>query len=362
MKINKKHTKRPKSKEEKKYSRILSLFFMASVAVILLVSAVVILIISGLFINSGYFTQEQLIQSKVFIIFIFISTSVVVGLAIALILGRFLLKPFKALINGMINLSKGEYSSRIHLGRYMGMAQISNSFNTMAQELENTEMLRSDFINSFSHEFKTPIASVKTLIDLLQKESLPIEKRKEYLAVIDEEISRLLDMSTNVLNLSKVENQNILTNQERYNLSEQIRKCILVLEKKWERKELSWNLEFDEFHIIANVDLMAHVWFNLLDNAIKFADEKSDLSVIINKEENTLHISIQNIGVEITEEDKNKIFHKFYQADTTHSKEGNGIGLSIVKRIVELHKGKITVNSESRKTVFTVSLPISTKL
>lgn len=352
-------TSRKKTKEEKKYSRILTLFFMVSVAIILLFSVAVIFTILWIFIKTGVWTQEQLIGSKFFIVFAFVFTSVVVGIGIAMLLGRFILTPFTTLINGMVSLSHGEYSTRIHLGKYMGMAQISDGFNNMAQELENTELLRSDFINNFSHEFKTPIASIKTLIELLQKENLSAEKQKEYLAVIDEEVSRLLDMSTNVLNLSKIENQNILSNQESYNLSEQIRSCLLLLSKKWERKNMNLCLDLDEVQIHADADLMNHVWINLLDNAIKFSENEKDLKIHLTQANDCITVQIENTGVAIKPEEKEKIFQKFYQSDNTHTKEGNGIGLSIVKHIIDLHKGTIEADSHNGKTVFTVTLPMT---
>ena len=164
-------------------------------------------------------------------------------------------------------------------------------------------------------------------------------------------------MTSNILNLSKVENKSILKDVENYNLSEQIRNCILLLEKKWSRKHLSLSLEFDEYYIDANIDMMKQVLVNLLDNAIKFADEKTELKVSVEENNKETLISIDNIGVEISEENRTKIFNKFYQVDATHSKEGNGIGLSIVKHIIDLHRGSINVTCENGHTIFIVSIP-----
>ena len=142
-------------------------------------------------------------------------------------------------------------------------------------------MLHYDFINNFSHEFKTPIASINGLITLLKNKKLPENKKIQYLNIIEEEAERLISMTSNILNLSKVENKSILKDVENYNLSEQIRNCILLLEKKWSRKHLSLSLDFDEYYIDANIDMMKQVLVNLLDNAIKFADDKTELKVAI---------------------------------------------------------------------------------
>lgn len=164
-------------------------------------------------------------------------------------------------------------------------------------------------------------------------------------------------MATNVLNLTKVENQTILTDVSTYNLSEQLRSCILLLENKWTKKDLDFQLCFGEHNIEANEELLKQVWINLLDNAIKFSPDKRCIEVSIKEQEDTVSVSILNSGNEISSEEQQKIFNKFYQADTSHATQGNGVGLSIVKQVVELHGGEVTVSSKNAVTVFTVTLP-----
>ena len=236
-------------------------------------------------------------------------------------------------------------------------AQISDGFNKMAQELQNTEMLRSDFINNFSHEFKTPIVSIAGFAKLLKRGNLTQRQREEYLDIIEEESMRLSDMATNVLNLTKVENQTILTGQSTFNLSEQLRASILLLERKWSKKNLQWQLEFGEYRITANEELLKQVWINLLDNAIKFSPEGGTIAVRITEQGGTLAVSVRNAGAAIPQPEQEKIFRKFYQADESHSSEGNGIGLAIVKRVTELHRGTVVVRSGNDETTFTVTLP-----
>ena len=229
----------------------------------------------------------------------------------------------------------------------------------VAKELEKTEILRTDFINDFSHELKTPIVSISGLISLMKSENLSDDKRRQYLTIMEEEANRLTQMTSNALYLSKVETQGILTNKREFNVSEQIRDSFLLLERKWSKKELIPNLELDEFMVLANEDMLKHVWVNLIDNAIKFSEEKKELKITAEKMYGQLFVSIQNYGPEIPKSDYEAIFNKFYQCDKSRSTEGNGIGLSIVKHIVTLHDGEVMVSSGNGKTIFTVALPIN---
>ena len=170
--------------------------------------------------------------------------------------------------------------------------------------------------------------------------------------------NRLTQMTSNALYLSKIETQGILTNKERFNLSEQIRGCVLLLERKWTEKNLTPSLDFDEHIILANEDMLKHVFMNLIDNAIKFSNPGGELMISAKEENGALSVSVGNYGVEIPKSDYDAIFNKFYQCDKSRASEGNGIGLSIVKHIINLHNGKISVESENGKTVFTVSLPL----
>lgn len=288
-------------------------------------------------------------------------TSVLLGAVLTAGTSRFPLKPVNAIINAMNRLASGDYKTRLHfgshLGRYPTAVEISRSFNNLAEELEKTEILRSDFMNNFSHEFKTPIVSIAGFAKLLKHGDLTEEQKAEYIGIIEEESLRLSAMATNVLNLTKVENQTILTGISEFNLSEQIRNCILLLENKWSKKNITPELDFGEHIISANEEMLKQVWINLIDNAVKFGDEGTLLNVKITETEKHIFVSISDTGVEIPLELREKIFRKFYQADESHSSEGNGVGLAVVKGIVKLHKGDVTVSSGNRKTVFTVSLP-----
>lgn len=288
--------------------------------------------------------------------------SLLAGGLVAAFSGKLYLRPVNRLINQMNRLASGDFKARIQFGKPIAsnatFQEIEESFNKMAQELESTEMLRSDFVNNFSHEFKTPIVSITGFAKLLKRGNLTPEQQREYLDIIEMESLRLAAMATNVLDMTKVENQTILSNVARFNLSEQLRSCVLMLmEGKWKSKEVDFAVEFDEYMIMGDQELLQHVWVNLLDNAIKFSPEGSTVAVSISEYKDSLEIAVSNQGPQIPQEHLGKIFHKFYQADESHSTEGNGIGLALVKRIVQLHEGQVSVVSEKEITTFTVLLP-----
>ncbi|MBR4034753.1 MAG: HAMP domain-containing histidine kinase [Clostridia bacterium] len=287
--------------------------------------------------------------------------SLIIGSMIALLLGKIPLNPINKLVNGMNSLAAGNFKTRIEyeglIERHPTFNEITKSFNTLAEELENTEVLRGDFINNFSHEFKTPIVSIAGFAKLLKKGNLSDEQRAEYLDAIEEESMRLSYMATNVLNMTKVENQTILSDVTRFNLSEQVRDVLLLLENAWTKKNIELQLDFDEYEIEANEELLKQVWINLIDNAVKFAPRCGTVAVDIKESEACVAVTVSNTGKEIDPEKLPKIFNKFYQADESHAGEGNGIGLAIVKRIVDLHGGIVTVISRNEMTSFKVELP-----
>lgn len=283
--------------------------------------------------------------------------SLPIGAVLTAIFINFPMKPIQRLLTGMDRLSKGHFEDRLNPADFRPMKEMAHRFNALAGELQNTEMLRSDFVNSFSHEFKTPIVSIRGFARLLQRSDLTDEQRQEYLNIIVDESTRLSNMATNVLNLTKVEKQCRLTDVERFNLSEQIRKCILLLEKKWSPKGIVFSVEFGEYRIAADAALLEQVWLNLLDNAVKFSPQEGRIRVGMQWVDGQVRVEIVNHGPEISEEELKHIYVKFWQGDASRATEGNGIGLSVVKKIVELHRGWIDVRSSQEETVFSVTLP-----
>lgn len=352
-----------RNREEEKKGRIaLTILVTACVVLTMLIAA------GTAFFVASHFLIHDMIPSvipntpkyKSALIFMLIIT-MIVGIVLAAFLTRNLLIYVNRIINRMNQLASGDYSARLSYGKpiclHPTVIEIMSSFNRMAEELEKTEMLRTDFINNFSHEFKTPIVSIAGFAKMLKKENLSEEQRKEYLDIIEEEAKRLADMATNVLKVTKIENQIILTDISKFNLSEQIRSSVLLLEEKWIRKNLEFDLEFGEYEIYANEELLKEVWINLLHNAVKFSPENEEISVQMEEKNEKYCITISNKGEEIAEENQKKLFQKFYQTDESHATEGYGVGLAVVKRVVELHKGKVHVECKEEKVSFIVELP-----
>ena len=297
-------------------------------------------------------------------IVIFMSViSLILGWVLVFFSIRIPLKPIHTLISHMNRLAMGDFETRIEskgiLSNHPAMKGISDSFNKLAEELENTEMLRGDFINNFSHEFKTPIVSIAGFAKLLKRGNLTEEQRIAYLTSIEEESLRLSYMATNVLNLTKVENQTILSEVTSFNLSEQVRSAVLLLEAKWSEKNIDLQLDFDEHTVEGNEELLKQVWINLMDNAVKFSPRCGAVLLDVTEEGSTVRVTVSNTGPEIPPEKREKIFGKFYQGDESHATEGNGIGLAIVKRVVDLHGGTVEITCKDGMTSFTVTLPRS---
>ncbi len=349
-------------KQDRQHRLALTLLFTGIVLCFMLVTFLFVGGVLYLLIHFRILTgPNQTAISSTRVIITFILCGLGFGTLMTALLGRIPMNPVNKLINQLNRLAAGDYKARLDYGtlwgKYPTVMELTDSFNRMAEELENTQMLRSDFINNFSHEFKTPIVSIAGFTKLLRHGNLSEEEKQEYLRIIEEESLRLSQMATNVLDLTNVENQAILKDMMEFNLSEQIRSCILLLSEKWEEKAIEFSLDFHEHNICADAELLKQVWINLLDNAIKFTPYGGFVEVKMTEAEGALTVSIMNTDSEIAPEHQKKIFNKFYQADESHASEGNGIGLAIVKRVTELHGGTVAVESQNNTTTFTVTLP-----
>lgn len=283
--------------------------------------------------------------------------SIIIATVLTLLLGHIPLKPLNQLIDATNELSKGNFHVRIHFNSPNELKKLSDSFNKMAEELGSIEVLRNDFVNNFSHEFKTPIVSLKGFAKLLKNDDLPKEERDEYLDIIVSESSRLASLATNVLNLSKVENQKIANDKENFDLTESIRRSILLLERSWKNKKLNLHIDLDEVTFYGNEELLNQVWVNLIDNAIKFTPNTGKIEIILSKINDRVYFKIADSGCGMALTTQNHIFDKFYQGDTSHNTPGNGLGLSLVKNILNLYNGTIKVTSSvNQGSIFTVIL------
>lgn len=291
-----------------------------------------------------------------FPLFAFCITSIIIGTILAVLFSKAPLRPLRELIKATDRIADGDYSVRLNLRGPEEFKTLSDKFNHMTEELGSVEMLRNDFVSNFSHEIKTPIVSIRGFAKALKWDDLSSEERTEYLDIIISESERLSELSTNVLYLSKLENQSILTNKKIFNVSEQIRLVIALLDKKITEKSIDIAFDNQEYFIDGNEEMMKQVWINLIDNAIKFSPCGSKVEILIQEIPDAITIQISNEGNGLSPEVQTHLFDKFYQGDLSHSTPGNGLGLSIVKKIIDLHGGNISVLSTDKHCTFEVIL------
>lgn len=336
----------------------LSMHFGIFIFMINLITTVITGVLMYISFALGILNEKNITDIMVLPIITLVSC-ILIGVVVSACSSRAVLKNVREFIEATDKLSRGDFSARLNIRKPPEFRILSKNFNTMAEELGSIEVLRTDFINNFSHEFKTPIISIKGFAEILKDDDLSKEERNEYLDIIIEESKRLTSLATNVLNLSKIETQAILKEKQMFNIGEQIRQSILLLDSKFQSKNISLDINIEDCNIYANKKMLNQVWLNLLDNAIKFNNENGLVSVNMKKKEKKILITIIDSGIGISKEVVSKIFDKFYQEDTSHSTKGNGLGLTIVKKIIELHGGTIECESiVSKGTKFTIILPI----
>lgn len=300
------------------------------------------------------------LQMPLVVLIVGLIVSVMIGTCISAGVANKIVKPVRQVKKAMHRVEKGDFSQRLEITGFNGeIDELIESYNKMAEELGGIEMFRENFINSFSHEFKTPIVSIQGFAKQLKKENLSEEKKQEYIDIIISESKRLTNLSSNILMLTKIENQQIITDKTEFSLDEQIRNSILLLEKQWTAKNIDFDIEMQEISYISNAEMLSQVWVNTIGNAIKFSPEGSTISVKLFQSKDDIRAEISDRGIGMDENTIRHIFERFYQGDKAHSAEGNGLGLPLVKRIVELCNGNIRVESEYGKgTNFIVTLPI----
>lgn len=252
--------------------------------------------------------------------------------------------------NAADKIVKGDFSVRIKAVTKMGVDEnynkIIHCFNMMAEELAGVETLRTDFIANVSHEMKTPLSVIQNYGALLQMQDLDEEKRMEYAQGVAEGSRRLSDMMTNILKLNKLEKQQIYPKTEEYDLGEQLCECLLQYESVWEEKNIEIETELaEDVKVNTDGELLSLVWNNLFSNAFKFTPEGGRVTLILEPTEHHAIVKVMDTGCGMSQEVGDHIFEKFYQGDTSHAAQGNGLGLALVKRVVDILQGEISVES-----------------
>ncbi len=283
-------------------------------------------------------------------------------LAVAMIFTRLILKrflePIKTLREAMQKVADGDFTTRIETKSTSAEIQeMFSGFNIMTQELASTEILQTDFVSNVSHEFKTPINAIEGYTTLLQSTDNIDEIENKYIEKILFNTKRLSSLVSNILLLSKIENQSIQTNQVNFRLDEQIRETIVALEQNWTEKDIELNVELEEIEYYSSEALTYHIWSNIIGNAIKFSPYGGTVKIKLIKQQNDICFFVEDNGPGLSAEAQKHLFDKFYQADSSHKQEGNGLELALVKRIVNLLSGEIFAkNIENGGCRFTVIL------
>lgn len=323
----------------------------------LLISAVILFAFTMFMIRLGWITSEEHRPELPLVMLLILSTSI--GSMISFALGKHVFKPIDEFSHAMQDVAKGNFDIQLsYNGRVQELSDMSSSFNAMVHDLGNIETLRSDFVVTVSHEFKTPLVAIEGYAAILQNPELTADEIKEYTGKILESTKQLSKLSSNVLLLSNLENKEIVTEKSEFRLDEQIRQSVLLLESLWENKKIDLNIDLEQATYFGNEELLMQVWQNIVGNAIKFTPKNGEISISLKKYPDRITVRIADTGIGIAPEVQALIFNKFYQGDASGYTDGNGLGLSLVKRIIDLNKGNVTVESvPGAGTAFTVELP-----
>ena len=292
-------------------------------------------------------------------ILLLLLNTIVISVIAMRITTKKMLQPIQKLKDATKKVASGNFNIKLETEREDEVGELTSNFNDMVKDLSSIESLQKEFIDNVSHEIKTPITSIQGFAELLESDDISKEEKKEYIGIIKEESNRLLNLTTNMLKLSKLQNQNRINNKEQIDITEQIRKALALLEPKWKEKEITFNISMEGKYFYGDEDLIFQVWINVIENAIKFSNKKGVIDINLIEKENWIEIKIKDYGIGMDENERKKIFTRFYQIDKSHSAKGSGLGLAIVKRIVELSNGKIDIKSEKNiGTEVIINLPI----
>ena len=289
---------------------------------------------------------------------IFVIGTVVAG-GVTIGFNRFFLVPIEKLNGGMDKVTKGDFKFRLDKEKVVvrEFRNIYDNFNLMVAELSSMETVQSDFIANVSHEFKTPINAIEGYSMLLQGSGEISDEQRLYIEKILLNTKRLSDLVGNILLLAKLDNQSIQTQSTTFRLDEQVRHAIMLQELKWTEKDIDLDVELDDVSYCGTKDFLLHVWSNLLGNAVKFSPVGGKITVRLQKVGEEIVFTIADEGPGIPDDAKTRIFNKFYQGDGAHKEKGNGLGLALAKRIIDINKGAIGVeNLPERGCQFTVIL------
>lgn len=302
---------------------------------------------------------NRLILGPVFGTYVICIFALILTVATTGVILKKILSPISQLSDASKEVAKGNYDVSIEYnGSVVELERAIDNFNKMAKEINSVEMIRNDFIANVSHEFKTPLSSIMGYVTLLQDSDLSSEEKEEYIQKIFFNIDKLNDLTENILRISKLENQNYPITKKCYRLDEQIREAIVILEPKWNKKNIEFDINMAEVMYNGPKALLFQVWMNIISNAIKFSNHGGNISISLKEKQECIRAFISDEGIGMDEDTVNHAFDKFFQGDTSRKMEGNGLGLALCKEIVDNCGGKIYLSSELEQgSTFMVELP-----
>ncbi|MCR4745810.1 MAG: sensor histidine kinase [Lachnospiraceae bacterium] len=299
---------------------------------------------------------EISLSFMIFVCLAICSLSMIIG-GIALYIGSaHFVRPLEDMGKVVRKISKGDFSARVNRETKKGMQseymheldELEANINLMAEELSGMDHMRKDFVSNVSHEMKTPVSSMMGFAEMLLEDDLSDEERREYLSLIYDESKRASNLCENMLRMSRLENQAMVTKHEKVMVDEQIRKAVILISEKYHDREMEFDIDLQPMQLETDPDLLNQVWINIIDNAVKYSGEGKRIRISGENIERGISVSVEDNGIGIPPEKQEHIFDAFYQCEESHKSEGNGLGLSIVKRILELINGEIRCISDGK--------------
>lgn len=343
----------------KKFRSILTI----SLIILVCVTAFLSTLFAILTVNGRFLEREDMrhlmfgLAAGDVLLLILIVTGITTGFFFVM---RAMLQPIVDLERAISKVRDGDYTAKVRINkRTTEMSEMLDNFNAMVEKLQQNEYLHKDFSSNISHEFKTPLAIIKGYADLLEEGDLTEEEQKNYASYISRESKRLSILTANLLRISSLDNDKVHGKISNFSLDEQIRQTVLSMESKWVEKGIKIDLQLNEIDFSGEEELLNQVWFNLLDNAIKFTETKGSITITAESDSDSVIVEISDTGIGMDDETLKNIYKQFYRGNTDKRFEGNGLGLSLVQRIIDLHDG--TIEAESllgTGSCFTVVLPV----
>ena len=272
------------------------------------------------------------------------------------LINKLIISRVKKLNEATQDVIRGDFEAQLHDPLRDEVSELTNNFSKMLEELKNNEYLSKEFVRNFSHELKTPLAAIQGYAELLHTNNLSDQERDEYTSIIVEETKRLSSLSTNMLLISQIDSTKIVPKQDEYNIAEQIRNVLQLMQLDWERKRLEFDINMKDTTILSNKELTYQIFTNLINNAIKFTEEGKTISITMDKKDDLIHLSVSNPGY-LGQKDLEQIFEPFYMKDKTRKGNSSGVGLALTKKILQKLGGSIDVYSQNNEIQFKITIP-----